>query len=157
MQLRSDPVHRQANAFQVPTERLRLVEIPSRIVYYILARVYIHAEASQANLKRATKDCYLHNRTLRSSLCLLGHLHSYLKAELRYIKFKFLAAILVAILEIGVIDFWIFDLYVSQFIFLNTWLAFISNSRAEIRLNWIFGGHLGRHLDRHLENVLLWY
>ena len=41
MQLRSDTVHRQANAFQVPTERLRLVEIPSRIVDYILACVYI--------------------------------------------------------------------------------------------------------------------
>ena len=92
--------------------------------------------ASEAG--RATKDCYLQNRTLRSSLCLLGHLYLYLKAELRYIKFKILGSHLGRNLgnyATGVIDFRIFDLSVSQFILLNTLFAFISNSRAEIRLN----------------------
>ena len=55
-----------------------------------------------------------------------------------------------------VIDFYIFELHVLHFIWIDTSFVFVSESRAEIHSIQNFGGHLGCHLGKYC-NCCYWF
>ena len=81
------------------------------------------------------------------------YLSLYLKAELRYIRFKFSAAILAPILKNMQLLLLIFTYLnsTSSSLYESTLFVFISESRAEIHSIQNFGGHVGRHLEKKLS------